>query len=312
MSIHNFSKENFIDTAKDILQTGQFLGFRKAAVLEADSSFREVLDTTSLDVAESIVAIEERYHVNMDWADTNKVDSLNDVYNVFTESLSKMRLSFKQKRAKKIAQSTITYEKIKKAAKDSLLNDQELKLNEQDIFPGVKISRRGLGLDDTAKLQLIMDLEKALNIEIDADKILNEKLSTLDEFCYAIYQQIFPNNVQKTEVKQQVSQQNKSDSDITKDDIYKTIEKYIYEKYTIPYVKPTSNWYKDLNLTNFDFDVFREWVEKKYNVRLSSFYFTNIWDMCNVIYFDIQAQRAKKALKERMQTMINKIKSKIK
>ena len=309
MSIHNFSKENFIDTAKDILQTGQFLGFRKAAVLEADSSFREVLDTTSLDVAELIVAIEERYHVNMYWADTKKVDSLNDVYNVFTESLSKMRQSFKQKRDQKIAQSTITYEKIKKAAKDSLLNDQELKLNPQDIFPGVKLSRRGLGLDDTAKLQLIMDLEKALHIQIDADKILNEKPSTLDEFCYAIYQQISPNNDNKTEIKQPV---NKSDSDITRDDIYKAIEKYIYEKHTIPYVKPTSNWYTDLNLTNFDFDVFREWVEKKYNVRLSSFYFTHIWDMCNVIYFDIQTQRAKNALKERIQTMVNKIKSKIK
>jgi acyl carrier protein len=309
MSIHNFSKENFIDTAKDILQTGQFFGFRKAAVLEADSSFREVLDITSLDIAELIVAIEERYHVNMDWADTNKVDSLNDVYNVFTESLSKTRQSFKQKREQKIAQSTITYEKIKNAAKDSLLNDPELKLNEQDIFPGVKISRRGLGLDDTAKLQLIMDLEKALNIEIDDDKILNKKSSTLDEFCYDIYKQICQNNIQKPEIKQLV---NKSDSDITRDDIYKAIEKYIYEKYTIPYVKPTSNWYKDLNLTNFDFNVFREWVEKKYNVRLSYFYFTNIWDICNVIYFDIQTQRAKKALKERMQTMFNKIKNKIK
>lgn len=313
MSIQQFSKEYFVDTAKDILQHDTFIGIRKANVLEASSSLRETLDISSLEIAELIVALEEKYNVKMEWADTNNIDSLNDLYEVFIKSIKNMRKLFvikqtAQQREQKMKQSEISCKQIMNAATDSLLKDPELYLNEKDIFPGVKLSsrRNGLGLDDTAQLQLIMDIEKSLNVEIDDDKIINKKFSTLDEFCYAIYLQINKTKNKKTQQAPIAIQQNVFD--MTKEDIYNAIEKHIYYTYTIPYVQPTSNWYTDLNLTNFDFDEFREWVEKEFKVKLSSFYFTHIYDMCHVIYFDIQKQKAKKALCDRIHTMINKFK----
>ncbi len=203
-----------------------------------------------------------------------------------------------------MTQSEIAYEEIMGAAKNSLLNDKELYLNEKDIFPGVKLSsrRKGLGLDDTAQLQLIMDIEKALNVNIDDAKIIDKRFSTLDEFCYAIYLQI--NKKQSSET----TSSKKDVFDMSKEDIYKAIEKHIYETYTIPYVQPTSNWYTDLNLTKFEFNNFCEWVKKEFNVELLPFYFTNIYDICHVIYFDIQKQKAKKALRDRLHAVINKFK----
>ena len=95
---------------------------------------------------------------------------------------------------------------------------------------------------------------------------------------------------------------------MTKEDIYRIIQTHLYETYTIPYVQPTSNWYTDLNLTNFEFDCFLEWAEKEFNVKLPSFYYTHIYDMCHVIYFEIQKQKAKKAFHDRVNAMINKFK----
>ena len=316
MSIQQFSKEHFVDTAKDILQNDKFIGIRKASTLEANSSFREVLDISSLEIAELVIALEEKYNVKMEWADTNNIDSINDLYDIFVKSIQKMRKLFTTKQAlakkeKKLTQYEITYKQIMDAAKDSLLNDKELYLNEKDIFPGVKLSgrRNSLGLDDTAKLQLIMDLEKALNVEIDDDKIIKQKLSTLYEFFYDICLQICKKqNSGKKQQVQTAQKKQKNVFDMTKEDIYRIIQTHLYETYTIPYVQPTSNWYTDLNLTNFEFDCFLEWAEKEFNVKLPSFYYTHIYDMCHVIYFEIQKQKAKKAFHDRVNAMINKFK----
>ena len=91
MSIHNFSLTDFTDVAKDILKNNKFLGIHDADKLDANSSFREVLDITSLEIAELIVAIEEKYHVNMEWANTGEIDSIKDVYLAFIKTLAKMR-----------------------------------------------------------------------------------------------------------------------------------------------------------------------------------------------------------------------------
>ncbi len=91
MSIKKFSKPEIIDVAKDILQHGKWLGFQKAGLLTENDSFREALNLSSLDIAELIVELEERYNVHMEWADTGEIDSLNDVYNTFVSAITRTR-----------------------------------------------------------------------------------------------------------------------------------------------------------------------------------------------------------------------------
>ena len=91
MSIKNFSKSEFINVVKHILQHDVWINIRNADKMTAESSFREVLDMTSLDIAELIVQLEEKYHVDMEWAETEKIDSIEDVYKTFVQSIFKMR-----------------------------------------------------------------------------------------------------------------------------------------------------------------------------------------------------------------------------
>jgi acyl carrier protein len=91
MSIKHFSKEEIINVAKDILKNDTFLGFRTADKLTPESSLRETLDVTSLEIAELIISLEERYHINMEWAETGKIDSLNDIYNAFITTIIRAR-----------------------------------------------------------------------------------------------------------------------------------------------------------------------------------------------------------------------------
>lgn len=91
MSIKTFYKPEFESVIKAIFKNGKWFGLNNADKINTDSSFREVLDLTSLDVAELLVELEEMYNVDMEWADTNTVDSINDVYNTFNQSINQMR-----------------------------------------------------------------------------------------------------------------------------------------------------------------------------------------------------------------------------
>ena len=91
MSIHTFSPTEFENVAKDILKNDRFIGIKKADILNFDSSFRDVLDISSIEIAELIVALEQKYNIDMEWVPTNKVDSLNDIYKCFIASIAKKR-----------------------------------------------------------------------------------------------------------------------------------------------------------------------------------------------------------------------------
>lgn len=94
MSIHTFSPTEFENVAKDILKNDRFIGIKKADILDFNSSFRDVLDISSIEIAELIVALEQKYNVDMEWIPTNKVDSLSDLYKSFVVSLAKKRKNY--------------------------------------------------------------------------------------------------------------------------------------------------------------------------------------------------------------------------
>lgn len=103
MSIKHFSKDEFVNVAKDIMRNDTFISIRNADQLSENASFRDTLDVTSLDIAELIISLEEKYHVNMDWATTNNIDCINDVYDVFIKSIkmarqSKIAMSYSKQR----------------------------------------------------------------------------------------------------------------------------------------------------------------------------------------------------------------------
>ena len=94
MSIHNFSKIEFITVVKNILKNETFFRFNDADTLKTDSSLREKLDISSLEIAELIIALEEKYHVDMEWAQTGLIDSIDDIYKAFNESIYRQRKAF--------------------------------------------------------------------------------------------------------------------------------------------------------------------------------------------------------------------------
>ena len=98
MSIQNFSKAYFIEVATDIIKHDDFIYPRNVDKLKADTSFREVLDITSLDMAELIFSIEEKFNVNIDDVPIEKIDNINDLYNEFLKCVYRKRQSVVQKR----------------------------------------------------------------------------------------------------------------------------------------------------------------------------------------------------------------------
>lgn len=187
----------------------------------------------------------------------------------------------------------ITYNKILKAAQEFLVSDPELYLNKQDVVPTASLSR-DLGLDSLDKLQLIMGIEKQLNIQINDDEIMKRKTGNLGEFCQAIYEQINAPVVKTEQPK-------------TTEDIFKTIEQYLYNTYGIYYAQPKSNWFKDLELNDFQKQNFFKWAEKEFNVEIPYFYFSNLKKLCEVI----SAEQTKKLVQTQQTNFLQRIKQRL-
>ena len=99
MSIHNFSIDEFENVSKDILLHNKFISVRNSDKIDKDVSFHDVLDLTSLDIAEFVLELEEKYNVDMDFAPTGEIDSIRDVYKWFVMALNRKRHVFAQKLA---------------------------------------------------------------------------------------------------------------------------------------------------------------------------------------------------------------------
>lgn len=97
MSIKTFSKTYFIEVAMDIIKHDEFICAHNTDKLTADTSFRDVLDITSFDIAELVVSIEQKFNVDMAETLTEKVDSIDDLYVEFLKAVNQKRKSFAQK-----------------------------------------------------------------------------------------------------------------------------------------------------------------------------------------------------------------------
>ena len=91
---------------------------------------------------------------------------------------------------------------------------------------------------------------------------------------------------------------------IEQENIFKTIEKHLYEEYGIYFAKPESNWYKDLELNNIQKQDFFKWVENKFNVQLPYFYFLNLKTLCELI----STEQIKKAVQTQKTNFMQRIK----
>jgi len=124
--------------------------------------------------------------------DINTTDSIDDAYIVFTKEIAKMRKHYATKnnnetKEKTVTQSKVSYNQILKAATEYLVNDTELLLNEKEVYPTANLSK-DLRIDKAIKIQMIKYVEDKFKLEqIDEDKILNRKLTTLQQFCLALH-----------------------------------------------------------------------------------------------------------------------------
>lgn len=98
MSIKNFSEDEFITVVKDMLKSGALSHTKTIDTIideiDKKSSFREVLDISSLEIAELMINLEEKYNIDMEWVQTGQIDCIFDVYKAFIASIYKKRQSF--------------------------------------------------------------------------------------------------------------------------------------------------------------------------------------------------------------------------
>ena len=154
MSIKTISKAWFLEEAKEILRQNSVA----RNLITWKKSFREDLDLTSIDIAEMLIGLEERFNVKLDWVDMNNINNMRDVYNAFNKSLQNKRDDFAAKASEKQINSIQDVFKIV----NQLINEKY----------GVYFAKpesnwyKDLGLSDFQWAEFRESLEKKLNIKI--------------------------------------------------------------------------------------------------------------------------------------------------
>ena len=90
----------------------------------------------------------------------------------------------------------------------------------------------------------------------------------------------------------------------SQDDVLKTIQNYVCDKHGYRDVTKESNWYTDLNLTEFDKCELYEFLEKKFGIKINQRYFSSIEVLCNAVIYSIKEKEI-----EAKNSLINKIKN---
>ena len=203
----------------------------------------------------------------------------------------------------------VSFNDVLKTLTEYLENDTDL------IASDIKASDRlsyDLNLDSLNRLEMIMHIEKVYGIEIEDTTDL-ERADTLAEFVALCKNKInqekivfqlgtknskfipspYTKNINKitSKIQTQLSAVKPIDANVKLDYniVFDTIKQHLLNKYGIQTVKKESNWYKSFGLNDFDRNELFEWVEKKFNIKLGHFYFTNIDSLCVAIlnaYFD--------------------------
>ena len=316
MSIHVFSETAFYDSVKEILIKDSLISDRstKTAIknpdaIKTDVSLRENYDFSSLDIAELVIALEQKYGVNMGWAEPNRIDSLNDIYKLFLKSMQKTR-----------KQKTYNY-KTKTKATNMSVNENILKHPNPKIFQTVKTivleqaaEKKGyispdsinagtslkydLGLDSLDNMEVVMEFEKQLGVNIpDTTELL--KKHSLGEFCYILHKQM-----NKKDKKIVIIPMNKKDIQ-DKQDVFDIVYKYLYQQHDIPFTNIKSNIYKDLGFSEAERCDFYEWAETQFDVKLPSLYFENLDELCKAIYCEMQKNKIKNAFAGRIKQIFS-------
>lgn len=262
MSIHQFSKTQFIKDVKEIIKSEWIL--RNMDSLTPETSFREELDLTSLDIAEILVALEKKYNVDLSLAHTGVIDNINDLFATFNKIVSKNR---EQQLQNKIFNS------IK-----SIITDRNGSILPDDIKPNTSF-KFGLHADKLEKLEILMDFEKRYNIFIeDTSRIENAK--QVKDICDILRNHMLYGieNIK------------------TQKEVCDILNEYIQNKYHIADIenKSHADFRKDFKLEDSDItDVFI-WCNKTFGIKLAPFYREldiNIYMLSKQIFVALNKQR---------------------
>lgn len=189
----------------------------------------------------------------------------------------------------------IQYEQIKNSLKQIILKRDDTLLPRNVVVTASL--KHDLNMDSLDILETIMDFENEYKIFIqDTSEI--KKASNLGEFAQALYNHV--NNPKKMSVNELVA--------LTKEDIFKIIEKHLYEKYNIPYAKPESNIYKDFGFTEFDKYELFDWIEKQFQIRLPLFYYSSLDIICQRIHLEIRNKAEKYAFRNKIKSLFTRSK----
>ena len=168
------NKPEFMEVVKEIIFDECVLKHKE--YLTETSSFKYDHDLSSIDVAHIIIAIEEKYNVDMEFVQTGLVDSLQDVYTYFVQAIEKKR----QKARIAVPEYSLSPENVFYTTK-SIIMSKHSKVPAEKIAQQAKL-HADLRLDDVDIINMVVELEKRYHLAIPASRKAEEAL-TLGQFC---------------------------------------------------------------------------------------------------------------------------------
>ena len=174
MTMKTISETEFLEIAKEILFEECIV--RNKDALTNTSSFKYQHDLSSIDVAQTVIAIEGRYNVDMDFVKVDQIDSLQDIYTYFLKALEN-----KRKNARiKVPEYSLSFDNVFYTVKSMIIATHSK-------IPADKLTKEAkMGLDLKLNyidiIKLITELEQRYHLAIPMS-YKAEEAKTLGEFC---------------------------------------------------------------------------------------------------------------------------------
>lgn len=131
--------------------------------------------------------------------------------------------------------------------------------------------KHDLNMDSLDTIEILMECEKSFGREYnERDTNLLQHINSIGDFC-----------------KIQTKILNNLDSPA---DVLEMLKRHFYINYDIPFANGTTNWYKDLGLTNIELQDFYLLLKNELNIEIKNPFFKNLNELSNEIFLQLIRQ----------------------
>lgn len=90
MKQNNISEKTFNVIFLRALSKVPFVDVNKDTVIKPETNLREDLNMDSLDIMEAVIVLENKFNINLYKAESTKINTVNDFYNMFTTEIAEI------------------------------------------------------------------------------------------------------------------------------------------------------------------------------------------------------------------------------